>query len=102
MHYGHQDFLLQKGTPREYFSDNGTNFIGTEKELRQSLKDVDRNELIRTFTTSTTKRNFNPPSAPHIGGAWERMVISVKNVLYKMSTQRSPSDEVLRSLMAEV
>lgn len=97
-----RNFAARRGTPREFFSDNGTNFVGAERELRQCLKDVDKNELIRNFTTATTKWNFNPPSAPHMGGAWERLVRSVKTVLYKIFPERCPSDEALRSMMAEV
>ncbi|KAI8125100.1 hypothetical protein CVS40_4833 [Lucilia cuprina] len=71
-------------------------------KLQQDLKDADKNALIRTFITSTTKWNFNPPASPHILGARERMVRSVKCVLYKISNTRCPNDEVLRSMMVQI
>ena len=63
---------------REFYSDNGTNFVGAEQELREAIREVDSNEFVRNFTTATTKWNFNPPAAPNMGGIWERMVHSIK------------------------
>lgn len=97
-----RNFIARRGTPREIFSDNGTNFVGAERELREAVKEVDTNEFVREFTTACTKWSFNPPSAPHMGGAWERMVRSIKTVFYKIMPSRSPNDETLRSMMAEV
>ena len=86
-----RNFMAHREIPREIFSDNGTNFVGAERELREALAEVDRNEFIKTFTTTTTKWNFNPPASPHMGGAWERLVRSVKNVLYKIMVSAAPS-----------
>lgn len=97
-----RNFVARRGAPQEFFSDNGTNFIGAERELREAFQEVDTNELIRCFTTSRMKWNFNPPSAPHMGGAWERLVRSVKSVLYKIMPERCPHEEILRSMMTEV
>ncbi|XP_073815948.1 uncharacterized protein [Musca autumnalis] len=97
-----RNFMARRGIPREFFSDNGTNFVGAERELREALNDVDKNAFVREFTTTTTKWNFNPPSSPHMGGAWERLVRSIKTVLYKITPSRAPSDEVLFSNLIEV
>lgn len=37
-----------------------------------------------------------------MGGAWERLVRSVKTVFYKIKQERCPDDETLRSMMSEV
>lgn len=93
--------MSRRGTPREFYSDNGTNFVGAERQLREAIADIDKDGFVKTFTTSTCKWNFNPPASPHMGGAWERLVRSVKTVLYKMHS-RSPTDELLLSMLLEV
>lgn len=94
--------MARRGTPREFFSDNGTNFTSAEREIREAVKDVDRNELVRNFTTTATKWNFNPPSSPLMGGAWERLVRTIKTVLYNITPTRNPNEELLRGMLAEV
>lgn len=97
-----RNFMARRGVPQEFYSDNGTNFVGAERELREALLDVDKDELVKAFTTTVTKWKFNPPASPHMGGAWERLVRSVKTVLYKIMPSRPPSDELLLSMMLEV
>ncbi|XP_075162909.1 uncharacterized protein LOC142235544 [Haematobia irritans] len=97
-----RNFMARRGTPREFYSDNGTNFIGAERELREAISEVDKNELIKAFTTVNTKWIFNPPASPHMGSAWERLVRSVKVVLYKIMPSRYPTDELLLSMLIEV
>ena len=41
------------------------------------------------------KWRFNPPSAPHQGGIWERLVRSFKRLLYTILGTRRLTDEVL-------
>ena len=70
------------GVPVSMHSDNGTNFVGAEKEL---LGELDR--LHPNISTKLAERNltwkFQPSSAPHFGGAHESLVKSVKRALYK-------------------
>jgi hypothetical protein len=88
----------------EIWSDNGTNFKGAERELREAVKALDQNRIITDNIPVHThiKWRFNPPSAPHFGGAWERMVGLVKKSLYRTLKTRAPKEEVLRSLLIEV
>ncbi|XP_062541591.1 uncharacterized protein LOC134209611 [Armigeres subalbatus] len=67
-------FVGRRGPPAEFFSDNGTNFQGADRVLRHQISQG----LSDTFTSTNTKWNFIPPGAPHMGGAWERLVKSVK------------------------
>ncbi|XP_075157968.1 uncharacterized protein LOC142231235 [Haematobia irritans] len=97
-----RNFMARRGIPLEFYSDNGTNFIGAERELREAILEVDRNEIMKTFTTPTTKWIFNPPASPHMGGAWERLVRSVKTILYKTMPSRHPTDELLLNMLIEV
>ncbi|XP_076285569.1 uncharacterized protein LOC143218324 [Lasioglossum baleicum] len=45
---------------------------------------------------------FNPPNAPHMGGAWERLIKSVKIALNAILRDQAPSEEVLKTLMVEI
>ena len=44
---------------------------------------------------------FNPPSAPHFGGVWERLVKSAKKALRITVNGQLVNNETLRTLMAE-
>ena len=45
---------------------------------------------------------FNPPAASHMGGIWERMICSVRQILRAMLREQVVSDEVLSTVLAEV
>ncbi|XP_053691407.1 uncharacterized protein LOC128739932 [Sabethes cyaneus] len=93
-------FVARRGAPIEIFSDQGTNFVGASKQLKQELQQINNN-LAATFTNETTHWRFNPPSAPHMGGCWERMVRSVKYALSAMSIIKKPNDETFLTLLVE-
>ncbi|XP_055910724.1 uncharacterized protein LOC129945091 [Eupeodes corollae] len=97
-----RNFMARRGSPVELWSDNGTNFKGAERELREAFELVDKNKITSAFTSSSMKWRFIPPSSPHMGGAWERLVRSVKDVLYKILPSRNPNDELLRSSLMDV
>lgn len=72
-------FFARKGEPREFFSDNGTNFHGSDNELKKEFEKLDRDAIEQEFTSINQKWTFNPPTASHMGGAWEPS----RNVLSK-------------------
>lgn len=84
------------------FSDRGTNFVATSKELDAALKEMDQQHVIREIVSHHTEWEFLPPASPHMGGSWERLVRSVKANLQKMKPQRNPSDESLRNTLIEI
>ena len=45
---------------------------------------------------------FNPPSAPHMGGVWERLVRSVKEVMSGLLQMKILTDSQLYTLLTEV
>ena len=72
----------RQGLPEEIISDNGTNFIGAEKELRQLIEQLDKNKIIASTANSGVKWHFNPPHAPDFGGVFETMIKSAKKAIY--------------------
>ncbi|XP_055615129.1 uncharacterized protein LOC129761435 [Toxorhynchites rutilus septentrionalis] len=97
-----RNFIARRGVPLEIISDRGTNFIGANRELKEALQQMNQNKLMEHFVTTDTKWSFNPPASPHFGGAWERLVQSVKKALTHLQITRNPTDELLRNMLAEV
>ncbi|XP_022827044.1 uncharacterized protein LOC111356792 [Spodoptera litura] len=87
-------FAARRGCPAEIYSDNGTNMHGADKEMREAVADEANSKgIVWRFIT---------PSAPFMGGAWERLVRCVKTALYTVLNERHPSEEVLTTLLCEV
>ncbi|XP_058827506.1 uncharacterized protein LOC131687444 [Topomyia yanbarensis] len=93
-------FVARRGAPMEIYSDQGTNFLGANRELLQEYREINNN-LAASFTNAVTQWRFNPPSSPHMGGVWERLVRSVKCALASLSTMRKPNDETFGTLLVE-
>ncbi|XP_049878266.1 uncharacterized protein LOC126375402 [Pectinophora gossypiella] len=92
----------RRGWPLHLYSDNGTNLRGACSELTKSVRELDHDVLKNLSANYGTTWHFIPPSSPHWGGAWERMIRSVKESLKVILKERAPKDEVLNTLMAEV
>ncbi|XP_055584832.1 uncharacterized protein LOC129737696 [Uranotaenia lowii] len=93
-------FISRRGPASEYFSDNGTNLRGASKEIIKQVREID-NVCADEFTTAITSWHFIPPGTPHMGGAWERMVRSVKQVMTALDDGRRLNDEILLTTLAE-
>ena len=83
---GVQRFVSHRGTPAMIWSDNGTNFIGVEHELRECMEKWNTVNIAAQVAHKGIKWSFNPPSAPQQGGIWERLVRSFKRVLHSRYT----------------
>lgn len=66
-------FMSRRGKCKRIYSDNGTNFIGAQKELAGYLEKIDDR-----MEGEGIEWRFNSPSAPHFGGLWENAVKSTK------------------------
>lgn len=87
-------FAARRGCPAEIYSDNGTNMHGADREMREAVKnEASRRGIVWRFIT---------PSAPFMGGAWERLVRCVKTTLYTVLHDKHPHEEVLSTLLCEV
>ncbi|XP_058449081.1 uncharacterized protein LOC131429047 [Malaya genurostris] len=93
-------FIGRRGWPREFLSDNGTNFQGASKELARAVQAIGA-DCADELTNARTKWTFNPPLAPHMGGVWERLVRSVKEALTALDDGRKLTDEILQTAIVE-
>ncbi len=97
-----QRFVSRRGKTQVFWSDNGTNFVGAEKELRALHHLAREMKLPASLARMDIKWKFNPPASPHHGGAWERLVKSVKRVFYAVLGSQKLSDELLRTIFCSV
>nr|XP_024661744.1 uncharacterized protein LOC106674801 [Maylandia zebra] len=96
-----QRFISRRGTPLEIICDQGTNFKGGDKELRAAFNNL-APTLQPVLMTKRIHFKFNPPHAPHFGGAWEREIHSVKNALKRTIGAQMVTEEVLRTVLIEI
>ena len=94
---GIERFVSRRGVPSVIWSDNGTNFTASDKELLQNIRRWNQQFLTDTLVKKGIKWKFNPPSAPHHGGVWERVVRSFKHVFYAVLGNRRLTDEILNT-----
>ncbi|XP_065081379.1 uncharacterized protein LOC135703953 [Ochlerotatus camptorhynchus] len=93
-------FVCRRGAPLEIYSDNGRNFSGADRVLRDQIQRIEQ-DAATTFTNAETKWLFIPPSAPHMGGSWERMVRSIKNTMTNLPQDPKLDDDGLQTLVVE-
>ena len=67
--------MTRRGKVQTIFLDNGSNFIGSENELRRALEEMDKEKLLSFMQASgsdwvTWERN--PPYASHMDAIGER------------------------------
>ncbi|XP_025264886.1 uncharacterized protein LOC112638071 [Camponotus floridanus] len=71
-------FVSRRGKPAVIYSDNGTNFVGAQKQLHEFYESLGRDsaqtDINNFLRDQKTTWNFIPPNAPHIGGLWEAAV----------------------------
>ena len=97
-------FLARRGNAKIIRSDNGTNFTGGEKELKLELQAWNNNVIEDWMLQKNIDWKFNPPSAPHFGGAWEREIRTIKKVLNSVMQEQHIrlNDENLNTLLCEI
>ena len=95
-------FMARRGQPKTILSDNGTNFVGGERELREAVRQLDQNKISNDLSPRHIDWHFLTPAASHMGGVWERLVGSVKRSLKVVLGNQVVSDEVLSSALCEV
>ena len=100
-------FIGRRGPVRSIRSDNGGNYIGAEGELRQALKEMDK-EKISAFLLENScdwiEWEKNPPVSSHMGGVWERQIRSIRSILSSSLHTHAArlNDESLHTLLVEV
>ena len=82
--------------PEELISDNGTNFVSTNQELRElRTRMLQNGKLEEHLTCQKVKWTFNPPSALHFGGVFETMIKAAKRAILAILANADINDKEL-------
>ena len=92
-------FMARRGEPRLLRSDNGSNFVGAERELRREIEAWNKERIQEAMSQQGIRWLLNPPAASHMGGVWERQIRSVRRILSSIMTEQVPTSEMLTTLL---
>ena len=92
----------RRGLPKEMLSDNGTNFVGANEELRELVKQMIKDGKVNDrLVKQGVKWKFNPPYAPHFGGVFETMIKATKRAITAILENADITDEELLTAFIE-
>ena len=95
-------FVKRRGNPSVMISDNGTNFVAAERELREAAEQIDWQKVECRSADDGIKWRFSPPRSPHFGGIFEAVVKAAKRALTHVLGKASLTDEELVTAFTEV
>ncbi|XP_036143344.1 uncharacterized protein LOC118645744 [Monomorium pharaonis] len=96
-------FCARRGLPQSIYSDNGTTFVGADRELSKAFHAAVRDPDFQNRTSSDkVSWHFLPPSAPHFGGLWEAGVRSVKHHLRRVVGSHTLTFEEFTTLLCNI
>ncbi|XP_055610704.1 uncharacterized protein LOC129757483 [Uranotaenia lowii] len=88
-------FLIKLRTDLESFMDGSQRPTKRQLGLQIGTACADR------FTRARTRWKFNPPSAPHMGGIWRRLLRSTKEAMKALDDGLRLIDEMLLTVLAK-
>ena len=83
-----QRFISRRGKPNTIVSEFGSNFRGAVKEMKLEHSSFNQMKIAESTERYHIVWKFNPPSSPHMGGSWERLMHLVKTSLFKIVKER--------------
>ncbi|XP_039309666.1 uncharacterized protein LOC120358695 [Solenopsis invicta] len=99
-------FAARRGLPQHVYSDNGTNFIGANNQLKELYvlinSDEHRERVSRFASDHRVTWHFIPPAAPHFGGLWESSVKLFKHHFKRVVGDSLFTFEELNTLVVEI
>ena len=96
-------FIHRRGaSTKDICSDNGSNFVGADRELKESISRWNNEHIHNTLCRSGLRWHFNPPAASHQGGVWERIIRSVRKIMRSLNGEKTLTEYALQSLIVRV
>ena len=95
-------FIARRGQVKEIRSDNGTNFVGAERELREALNQWNQSAIHNAMLQKNVDWIFNPPAGSHHGGVWERQIRTVRSIARNLLKEQSLNEDCLQTFLCEI
>ncbi|XP_067051157.1 uncharacterized protein [Acropora muricata] len=95
-------FYALRGVPALMISDNGSQLVGAERELRKMVEGLDTEKLQEFSSERGMKWQFTTPAAPHQNGCAEALVKSCKIGLKKAIGEHVLTPLELQTCLVEV
>ncbi|XP_018395619.1 PREDICTED: uncharacterized protein LOC108774099 [Cyphomyrmex costatus] len=97
-------FVARRGLCSQIFSDNGTNFVGAARHLRELYEFINqKQEIIKAeLAEQRIDWNFIPPRAPQFGGLWEAAIKMAKRHLFTITEGRVLTYEEYSTLLTQI
>ena len=94
--------VATRGRPDEVTSDNGTNFVGADGELKELIQAIDKDKIVDDCANKGIKWNWNPPLGSHFGGVFESLIKVAKKSLKAIVGNAGLNDDELQTAIKEV
>ena len=94
--------VATRGRPEEVTSDNGTNFVGAERELRELVQAMDQEQIAGNIANDGIRWNWNPPLGSHFGGVFESRLKVAKKTLKAIVGNAGLTDDEMQTAIKEV
>ncbi|PIK40324.1 hypothetical protein BSL78_22828 [Apostichopus japonicus] len=95
-------FIARRGQVGEIWSDNGTNLVATDRELKRSIQEWNDSKIRSEMLQVNVDWKYSPPTGSHYGGVWERQIRTVRQILNVLLRSQTLSDESLQTFLCEV
>lgn len=101
---GLRRFIALRGPISHLYSDQGSNFIGAATEFTKAMGELDPKDLEQFLAKQQCVFHFNSPSSSHMGGCWERMIRTARDILKGLLLEQPGrlDSEGLQTLFYEV
>lgn len=95
-------FVGRRGTCYKMYSDNGTSFVGAEREIARAFKEWQKDGTVDSIAKRGTQWIFMTPGVPHQGGIYKAAVKSMKHHLKRIVGTRILKHRQFRTLLCNI
>jgi hypothetical protein len=94
-------FVSRRGLSHDMYSDNGTNFHGTDNEFRGIIGKIEKG-IAAHLSSKAVRWHFSCPLAPHAGGYYESAVKMMKHHLVRTADTHSFDFEQFQTVLCKI